>query len=43
VHTQLRAIDEQYSCDLAALEAAYAAERRRIMTALRIVQEAVLF
>jgi len=39
VHSQLRAIDEQYRCDLSALEAVYAKERKRIMNALRIVQE----
>eukprot|EP00750_Incisomonas_marina_P018313 INCI2821.1.p1 GENE.INCI2821.1~~INCI2821.1.p1 ORF type:complete len:598 (+),score=103.43 INCI2821.1:2105-3898(+) len=39
VHSQLRAIDEQYRCDLAALEAVFAQERKRIMGALRVAQE----
>lgn len=38
VHSQLRAIDEQYRCDLAALQGTYKAERRRIMKALRKAQ-----
>lgn len=38
VHTQLRAIDEQYRCDVETLEATYQAERRRIMTALKLTQ-----
>ena len=39
LHSQLRAIDEQYRCDLADLQAVFKAERRRIMGDLRLVQE----